>query len=244
MTKTLHIIVQMVVVTAGAFCMAQTRMADVQIGVRFNAHAALQWSGNTIFVQDDSVKRVRTSVRAIEEIWPGPIHGSFAVLSNEGLGLLIGHDIVSVGHLCEGRCIVRSSRPDMYWLAFDSGNGRSRIVEGHRYGVTREVAGVRGAIADFDVAVNGVVAYVTGEVIEIKEPGKAAQRLEPIPSLGSRNIARVFITTDASEVAVIAGDRLYRHKRDGWAEERFDRTKQALVRDAVSRRVALEPKLQ
>jgi hypothetical protein len=222
--------------------------AQAQLGLRIDSLSSMQWNGNTLFMEGPSHSYMRLPVTRITDVFPGPLKGTFAVLHSKGIGMLLGSSLVPGDGPIGFTEMMRSSRPDA-WFACTPPSGSKvckRIVELRVGDQVREVTRSAIAIRDFDVDIAGhIVVLYDDDRIALLTGGQPLV-LEPGASLRaalarSRDTQRVFIDARGSEVTVYAGD-VYRLelKTRKWSTYRFEKDKDALVRDAASRRILLE----
>lgn len=222
----------------------------VQLGLRFDLATSMQWSGNDLFIEGDSLAIVKLSVGEIREVFVGPAPGVFAVWSDEGIGLLLGKDVIPGGHLVSETALVRSSRTDILWAGLtDEHDGTPviRIVEWRADRTGRDVLRVPGTLKDFDVDERGVIAYLLAD-------GTAALAAEahksihlPLPDgIRGSSLERIFITADGQEIAVFGAGTLarFRMREKQWSLQPVDVSTQALVRHAATRRVRVEERFK
>jgi hypothetical protein len=221
--------------------------SDLQLGLRLDAESSMQWAGNRIYLEGKSHDIVETTAKTIHDIWPGSVPGSFSIVFDRSVGMLIGKGIVSAGPLFGEGALLRSSRYDIVYGAQQSkrpdGKIDTRFVEWRSVKVHRDLATIPGTIVDFDADVRGVLLYLTADrrIFLLTEPqGRGTEIVPPKNFVASP--ARVFVDADASEVLVLGGNQVARLRRgeQSWMVRPFDVRKQALVRHAVSRRMLIE----
>lgn len=205
----------------------------------------MQWSGNTIYVAGPGHDIVRTSAKRIHEIWPGTRAGSFVVLTDAGLGLLLGRDIIQTGPVVPRDALLRTSRQDGLWGALperENGADVTTFIEWRGSARMRRLVTVRGRISDFDVDRSGRIVYLTADrriafIADAARPAAEIVRPSQLPSP-----ERIFADADLAEIAVLSGRTLARLDvaRKSWTMQQFDPRRQALVRHVASRRILVE----
>ena len=211
----------------------------------------MQWNGGRIYVEGPGRGIVDTSVTRVDAVWPGSTRGSFVVFSDRGVGTLLGRDIVSVGPALEPGVLIRSSRVDALWLALpaktDDGSAETRFVEWQSPQKSRELARIGESIVDFDVDAAGRILYLTAarRIFLLAGPDRPPAEVV-LPAGSSRSPERVFIDAQSTQIVVYGGGALMRFATETrqWSDVAFDVRRNALVRHASSRRVAVEDKFE
>lgn len=218
--------------------------AAQQIGLRMDATTSMQWNGSRIYLESADRSVVQTKARQIHDVWPGPVSGTFAVSTDQGLGILIGSGL-TIGGMPFGRdAVLRSSRFDAIWVMKRS-DGVTTIVELHEDGLGREVYRTPRTLVDFDVDQKGRIVFLTndggiGLIVDEESEGMLAL---PPELAGAK---RIFVDANTEEIAVYAPTRVGRYNTGTrkWAFANFIEQTDALVRHAVTRRVGIEPKFE
>lgn len=217
--------------------------AQVQLGLRLDPVSSMQWSGARLYVEGQQRTLLTTTAGAIRDVWPGPRRGAFAVYTAQGVGVLLGQDVVLGGRLSDTTALVRSSRYDAMWILRRRGESatiRQRLVGG----AERDLLTARGVV-DFDVDAKGrLVLLVKGDSLAFV-PDAGTRLAVALPKPLAR-ATRVFVDAELAEVDVYAKGRVGRYHVDAgrWTFEPFSEEKEALVRQAYTRRMAIEPKFR
>lgn len=216
--------------------------AQLQLGLRLDAVASVQWSGSKIWFEGDGRTVVQTTARRIDDLWPGPARGAWGVSTADGVGILLGRDVAIGGPVGGRSAIVRSSRYDAIWSLTGDAR-RSEIVE-HRSGLQRTVARVDRRLTDFDVDLDGRIVGLGGDTL-VFIVGTDRQARLALPAV-LRGATRVFVDAELAEVAVYAPGRLGRYAvaTGTWQYEDVAEQQDALVRHAWTRRIGVEPRFR
>ena len=218
----------------------------VQFGLRLNSVSSMQWQGGTVYLEGpDGRTKLKTSAKQILEIWPGPKPGLFGVLTTNGVGILLGSDIVGNGWVGAPRATIRSSRTNTLWSAYREGN-TTVFLEWVSEAANRVLLKIDSAIVDFDVDRSGRLLYLTNAGgLEFAWGAHDTLSLA-IPARCRRApIERVFLSADSEEADVYGSGTLCRYVLDErrWTDQPVDPATQALVRHAATRRIAVEPRV-
>lgn len=222
---------------------ARPAAAQLQLGLRMDPMSSMQWSGARLWVEGQQRTLLTTTAGAIRDVWPGPRKGAFGVYTERGIGVLLGQDVVLGGRLADTAALVRSSRYDAMWVLRRAGD-RATIRQRVAGGAERDLATAR-AVTDFDVDVKGrLVLLVKGDSLALLPDGKARLAVALPKSLAGAT--RVFVDAETAEIAVYAKGRLGRYDVAGgrWTFEPVSEEKEALVRQAWSRRMMVEPRFR
>ena len=226
-------------VVAGSVARAQ---GAPQLGLRLDPVSSMQWSGSRLWVEGQRRALLATTGGSIRDVWPGPRKGAFGVYTDRGVGALLGRDVVLGGRLPAG-ALARSSRYDAMWVLRrhrDSVTIRQAIAGG----AERTILATRGVV-DFDVDVRGRLALlVAGDSVAIV-PGATRRVAMALPK-ALAGATRIFVDAEMREIAVYAPGKLARYGVEAgrWTVEPVSEAKEALVRQAWDRRIAIEPKLR
>lgn len=222
---------------------ARPAAAQLQLGLRMDPVSSMQWAGARLWVEGQQRTALATTAGAIRDVWPGPRRGAFGVYTERGVGVLLGQDVVLGGLLPAATSVVRSSRYDAMWVLRRSGE-QATIRQRLAGGAERDLATERGVV-DFDVDVKGrLVLLVKGDTLALRPDG-AARLAVPLPK-SMAGATRVFVDAESEEIAVYAKGRLGRLDvvRGAWTFEPVSEEKEALVRQAWSRRMMVEPRFR
>ena len=225
--------------------------SELRLGLRLDTVSSMQWSGGTIYAEGSGAHILETSVKRIDAVWPGSTIGSFVVFSEQGIGILLGKDVVSAGPVLDPGALIRSSRIDALWVSVpgntSGGATQTRFVEWRGPRSSRELARIPGSIIDFDVDGIGRLLYLTTDrrVFLLAGPDKPPAEVV-LPASVSRSPERVFIDVQGTQIVVYGGGALTRFSTDSrqWSDLKFDVRRQALVRHATSRRILVEDKFE
>lgn len=229
-----------------AFAAGRAQMP--QMGLRLDAMASMQWTGRILMTEATTRSYVKLKVDSIQDVWPGPARGAFAVVSPAGLSMLYGHSVLPAGVMVEAGELLRSSRPDVAWSCTSNvaGKPHRRIVELRAGGrVRREVVTFDREVVDFDVdALGHVVALLDDGSLAIGSGStpKTIDRAMISRLTMNRRVRRVFVDALGKELAIYADGLLVRLIIATGQTERIDVDvdRDALVRHAVTRRIHVE----
>ena len=220
-----------------------------RLGLRLDARASIQWSADTLMLQNNSAIYYQLPVDTILDVWLGPDRGAFAVVSNKGLGMLLAQTLSPSTQPFGPRAILRSSRPDVIWACIDSKDGlpHRRIIERRARDRQRDLLVAPSELLDFDVDVAGHLVMLTRDrrllvatgttFSEIALSGSGAPPVQ-------MQLTRVFVDDKGSEVAILGDNALFRFApaTRQWTSTPVNLQVDALVRHAASRRIRVEPK--
>lgn len=230
---------------------AAPALAQLQLGLRIDPVNSMQWSGSRIFLHGEMLAILDTSLKEIREVWPGPVAGTFAVYSDNGVGMLLGRDVVASGYLFHPAALLRSAEPTaVFALVPEPGDAIGhRFLEYRGRAGARELFATTDPIIDFDVTPNGEIVYMTsvGKITVVQDQDKRSPIASPpgFPAQAPKD-ARLWVDSNLSEVCVYWSGRLARFdmNRSAWTSIAVDVTKSAVVRTVFGRRVIIEPRLR
>jgi hypothetical protein len=220
-----------------------------QFGLRFDSRSSMQWSRDTLMLLGNNATFVTVAVDSIFDLWPGPVRGAFAVLSNRGVSTLLGPTLGPSAHPFGARALLRSSRPQTVIACIDAANGapHRRFVDWRSGDRQRELFVAPAEVLDFDVDVAGRILMLTVDQRVLAATGKAVTEI-PLGAFGGpargQRLLRIFVDDRGSEVAVLTADRLFRFSVENgiWSSVEFNAQTDALVRHVASRRMRVEPR--
>lgn len=234
----------------GTLCIGSARagaQTEIRFGLRFDSQSSMQWSRDTLMLHGTSATFMTLPVSTILDVWPGPARGAFAVLSDRGVGMLLGPTLGPSAHPFGAHALLRSSRPAVVVACADSRNGQAHrlFVEWRTGGRQRELLTAPAEVLDFDLDVAGRIIMLTVDQRVLVATGTAVREIPrqapggPVPAL---RLLRVFVDDRGSEIAALTADRLYRFDVETgvWSSIAFDPRQDALVRHVASRRMRVE----
>jgi hypothetical protein len=209
----------------------------------------MQWSADTLMLSSERDTYQMLPVRQIEDVWMGPLKGAFIVVSDRGLGMLIGPTLGPSSFPFDERAVLRSSRPEAVFALLDATDGapRRRFVEWRSGMRQRDVAVAPAEVVDFDVDIPGRIVMLTRDRRLYATDGTKLTEF-PIGGAGAppagEELLRVFVNDGGTEIALLAWRAVYRldPATRTWTNTPFDPKVDALVRHAVSRRMRVEPR--
>jgi hypothetical protein len=213
-----------------------------QLGLRMDAATSMQWSGSLIFIEANGHSILETSAKEIREIWMGPVPGSYGIWTNTGVGMLLGNDVAVGGTLLGGDLTLRSSRFDAIWALRPKGS-TSEIVQVLAGNLGRVVLKIEQQVVDFDVDRAGRIVYLLPNGSAVFATASDKRVTFDIPT-DIKQPKRIFVDGESSEIAVYGSGRLARFdvKAGSWTVDPVDEKTDALVRQAKTRKIAVEPR--
>ena len=214
--------------------------AQLQLGLRLDPLSSIQWLGTTLYLEGRDRRMLTTTAGAISDVSVGPTPGAFGVTTEQGVGVLLGRDVILGARPGGAGAIVRSSRYDAMWVYGPSTNGEIRqIVTG---GGSRAILRVA-KLVDYDVDVRGRIIYLApgDSIVVVTAPDQRTAMALPAELRGA---TRVFVDAAASEIAVYAPGSVgwYAVETGSWRVRHFAEATDALVRQAWDRRMVVEPR--
>jgi hypothetical protein len=209
--------------------------------------SSMQWRDGTVYLEGpDGRTKLKTSAQQILDIWPGPQPGLFGVLTTNGVGVLIGSDVVGHGWIGAPRAMIRTSRTNTLWSAYRDGSA-TVFLEWVSSAANRIILKIASPIVDFDVDRSGRLLYLaTAGALEFAwGPNDHLSIAIPVRCRRAP-IEHVFLSANSEEAVVYSAGTLCRYVLDErrWSDHPVNVATQALVRHAASRRIAIEPRFR
>jgi len=229
---------------------AAAACAQPQLGLRLDPLNSMQWNGSQLFLHGDQATSLKLSVKSLYEIWPGPVAGSFSVYSSEGVGMLLGRDVVASATLFDANAILRSAIPSsVVGLVPLPGSSESEFYEYRGRNGARLLFKATQPIVDFDVTATNAIVYLPkqGPIFVAADPMERWTIARPtgFPA-ETPATARLWVDTTLTEVCLYWPGNLARYntKNSTWKSIPFNEQTSALVRTAFRRFVIVEPRLR
>lgn len=221
--------------------------ASPVFGLRLSSLTSMQWSADTLMLSSEGDTYQLLPVRQIEDVWMGPMKGAFIVVSDRGLGMLVGPSLGPSAFPFDERAVLRSSRPEAVYALLDAVDGapRRRFVEWRSKSRQRDVIVAPAEVIDFDVDIPGRIVMLTRDRRLYAADGKALTEFViggPGAPADGEALLRVFVDAGGGEITVLTSRIVYRLNTatNTWTNLPFDPAVDALVRHAVSRRMRVE----